>query len=266
MPDPAVAGELALGLNAEQRRQVQIWLESLGFNPRGVDGQFGPGTRGAIRQFQRSKGVEETGFLSAQLFSVLSKDGQQTLSARGSQQSQSEPRSASVSPGGTATGLRSSPNFGEKSNEAELNAAILQLAARFEKIERNVTSHFFNKDTEYLSDYKREYSVSNDSIRETSIGDHRARSRGVFGWGNWRENGMFPSRTEIKWQDIVNSEIRVNDKDPDPNSTRGDRDMSKSGISFYLEAGNKKIGPFRRNDAEELVNMIRTVQGKMRSR
>jgi formylglycine-generating enzyme required for sulfatase activity len=66
-------------LSVDQRRQVQAWLEALGFDPRGVDGQFGPGTRGAIRSFQRSKSLAETGFLSADLITALAADGPPAL-------------------------------------------------------------------------------------------------------------------------------------------------------------------------------------------
>jgi formylglycine-generating enzyme required for sulfatase activity len=73
--DPAAAGEAALALSSDRRRQVQEWLGALGFDPRGIDGQFGPGTRGAIRAYQRSRGSPETGFLSHELLVALAADG-----------------------------------------------------------------------------------------------------------------------------------------------------------------------------------------------
>jgi formylglycine-generating enzyme required for sulfatase activity len=78
-PDTGAVAEAALGLSLEQRRQVQVWLEALGFDPRGIDGQFGPGTRGAIRSFQRSKSLAETGFLSAEVITALAADGPPAL-------------------------------------------------------------------------------------------------------------------------------------------------------------------------------------------
>jgi formylglycine-generating enzyme required for sulfatase activity len=71
----AEAIEAAMTLSPDQRRQVQGWLLALGFDPRGVDGQFGPGTRGAIRAFQRSKSLPETGFLTAETVAGLAADG-----------------------------------------------------------------------------------------------------------------------------------------------------------------------------------------------
>ncbi|MFN8722266.1 MAG: SUMF1/EgtB/PvdO family nonheme iron enzyme [Rhodospirillales bacterium] len=75
VPDPSAAAEAALGLSVEERRKVQTSLSALGFDPRGIDGQFGPGTRGAIRAFQKSKNLPETGFLSAEVVTALAADG-----------------------------------------------------------------------------------------------------------------------------------------------------------------------------------------------
>jgi peptidoglycan hydrolase-like protein with peptidoglycan-binding domain len=51
---------------------VQAALSVLGFDPRGIDGVFGDGTRGALRAWQRSEGLGETGFLTADQLSRLS--------------------------------------------------------------------------------------------------------------------------------------------------------------------------------------------------
>lgn len=70
----AEAGEAALALTREARRDVQRDLSLLGFDPRGVDGVFGPGSRAAIRAHQRSLGLPETGFISAEQLSTLRRD------------------------------------------------------------------------------------------------------------------------------------------------------------------------------------------------
>lgn len=70
----AEAGEAALALNREARRDVQRDLSLLEFDPRGVDGVFGPGSRAAIGAHQRSLGLPETGFLSAEQLRVLRRD------------------------------------------------------------------------------------------------------------------------------------------------------------------------------------------------
>ena len=63
--------EAALGLGADARRQVQRDLTVLGHDTRGVDGIFGPGTRGAISNWQEASGLEATGFVTAEQIDIL---------------------------------------------------------------------------------------------------------------------------------------------------------------------------------------------------
>lgn len=60
----ARAAEEALALTRDQRRSVQRNLSLLGFNTRGIDGIFGPATRGAVAGWQRANRYEETGYLT----------------------------------------------------------------------------------------------------------------------------------------------------------------------------------------------------------
>ena len=55
--------ETALALDQAARRGIQQDLTVLGFNPRGIDGIFGPGTRGAISEWQADEGMAASGFL-----------------------------------------------------------------------------------------------------------------------------------------------------------------------------------------------------------
>ena len=55
--------EEALNLSRDERRAIQRDLTLLGRDTRGIDGIFGPGTRGAIRDWQRANDVADTGFL-----------------------------------------------------------------------------------------------------------------------------------------------------------------------------------------------------------
>ncbi len=59
----AQAAEQALALTGDQRRQIQRDLALLGYDPRGVDGIFGPATRTAIRAWQAAAGFTVTGFV-----------------------------------------------------------------------------------------------------------------------------------------------------------------------------------------------------------
>lgn len=66
------ATELAIGLTANDRTGIQRRLLLAGFNPRGVDGSFGPGTRGAISAWQTSRGFTlATGYLNRDQYGAL---------------------------------------------------------------------------------------------------------------------------------------------------------------------------------------------------
>ena len=74
-PQPSVpapeAVEAALGLERAERRQIQLGLASLGYDPGPVDGLFGLGTRGAIGRWQSSRGSEASGHLDAEAAKLL---------------------------------------------------------------------------------------------------------------------------------------------------------------------------------------------------
>jgi len=56
--------EEALELSRADQREIQEDLTVLGYNTRGVDGIFGPGTRGAITNWQQQNGYPQTAYLS----------------------------------------------------------------------------------------------------------------------------------------------------------------------------------------------------------
>lgn len=65
--DPGVQARLAedaLGLNRDQRRAIQRQLSILGFDPKGIDGLFGNGSRAAIQGWQQKNAERATGFLT----------------------------------------------------------------------------------------------------------------------------------------------------------------------------------------------------------
>jgi peptidoglycan hydrolase-like protein with peptidoglycan-binding domain len=59
----AIEMELALTDRDRAVLQRRLWL--LGFDPRGVDGHFGPRTRAAIASWQSAHGFPPTGFLDS---------------------------------------------------------------------------------------------------------------------------------------------------------------------------------------------------------
>ena len=72
-PDGPVAEE-GLGLDRAARRQIQLGLQTAGFDPGGADGLFGPRTRAAIRRWQAAGNVSPTGYLTAVQLQTL-RDG-----------------------------------------------------------------------------------------------------------------------------------------------------------------------------------------------
>lgn len=72
--DPIRLAELAedgLNLSRNERRAIQRNLTLLEFNTRGVDGIFGPGTRGAVRNWQQTNGFAQTSFLTREQINRL---------------------------------------------------------------------------------------------------------------------------------------------------------------------------------------------------
>ncbi len=63
--------EDALGLTREARRAVQTNLTLLNYNTRGVDGIFGPASRGAITNWQQSNGFPQTSYLTRDQVNLL---------------------------------------------------------------------------------------------------------------------------------------------------------------------------------------------------
>lgn len=71
--DRAVAAEKALNLIRDGRRNVQRDLSLLGYDPRGIDGLFGAGTRAAITAWQGDNGFAPTGYLTTDQLREMSR-------------------------------------------------------------------------------------------------------------------------------------------------------------------------------------------------
>ncbi|MCB1389854.1 MAG: peptidoglycan-binding protein [Rhodobacteraceae bacterium] len=67
--------EQALGLTRDERRAIQRDLTILGFDPRGIDGIFGPGTRAAVTAWQGANRLGQTGFLNRDQIFELAQQG-----------------------------------------------------------------------------------------------------------------------------------------------------------------------------------------------
>ena len=67
--------EQALGLTRDERRAIQRDLTILNFDPRGIDGIFGPGTRAAVTAWQGANRLTSSGFLNRDQIFELAQQG-----------------------------------------------------------------------------------------------------------------------------------------------------------------------------------------------
>jgi hypothetical protein len=66
------ASELQIGLTANDRMGIQRRLTLVGYDTRGIDGAFGPGTRNAITRWQQARSfTPASGYLNAQQYQAL---------------------------------------------------------------------------------------------------------------------------------------------------------------------------------------------------
>lgn len=79
--DPLVEAENALNLSRIRKRRVQEFLLALGFDPKGIDGKFGKGTRAALHRWQRSRGYDPTGYLNRRQMRDLRIEGERAVEA-----------------------------------------------------------------------------------------------------------------------------------------------------------------------------------------
>ena len=70
-PAEWAAAEVALGMTSARIREMQQHLKALGHDPRSLDGNLGPGTRTAIKSWQKSRGLRETGYASGEFLRLL---------------------------------------------------------------------------------------------------------------------------------------------------------------------------------------------------
>lgn len=62
---------LRYGVKGEDVKELQRALYKLGYEPRGVDGMFGPGTQAAVQQFQKNNHLEIDGLAGPQTVRML---------------------------------------------------------------------------------------------------------------------------------------------------------------------------------------------------
>jgi len=75
----AEAAENLLRLSNADRQRIQIAMTSLGFDTRGSDGIFGPRSREMIASWQRARGQQSNGYLTASQQQALLREGAQAI-------------------------------------------------------------------------------------------------------------------------------------------------------------------------------------------
>jgi peptidoglycan hydrolase-like protein with peptidoglycan-binding domain len=78
--------EEALALGRDTRRGIQESLALLGFDPRGIDGVFGQGSRTAITQWQERFGHAETGYLTREQIVQLTSQAERRRAERAAEE------------------------------------------------------------------------------------------------------------------------------------------------------------------------------------
>jgi len=63
--------EEALQLSRDERREIQRHLDLIGFDPNGIDGLFGRGSRAAISNWQKANGFAQTSYLARDQITLL---------------------------------------------------------------------------------------------------------------------------------------------------------------------------------------------------
>src|SRR5258706_11525736 len=66
---------LKQGSSGPAVKDLQQKLKSLGFDPNGIDGQFGPGTLAAVIAFQKSKGLQTDGMVGPATMAAVQSAG-----------------------------------------------------------------------------------------------------------------------------------------------------------------------------------------------
>ncbi|MFJ9559280.1 helix-turn-helix domain-containing protein [Streptomyces fuscichromogenes] len=64
-----------VGITVESVAEVQCLVRRHGFDPKGIDGSFGPNTRAAVERFQRSRGLTADGIVGPMTWRELRKPG-----------------------------------------------------------------------------------------------------------------------------------------------------------------------------------------------
>ena len=69
--EPTPEPPLSSGSRGEKVEELQKRLQALGYYDGEIDGQFGPGTKGAVVDFQKNNGLDTDGLAGAETLNLL---------------------------------------------------------------------------------------------------------------------------------------------------------------------------------------------------
>jgi len=95
---------LKQGSSGPAVKDLQQKLKGLGFDPKGVDGKFGPGTLAAVMAFQKSKGLQSDGMVGPATMAALQSAGASAASGVGGEVSGGSAGASAVSATPAAAG------------------------------------------------------------------------------------------------------------------------------------------------------------------
>ena len=108
--DPRIQAERDLNLSRLSKRRIQEYLLALGFDPNGIDGLFGRGSRNAIRRWQLKNGYDNDGWLTQEMVDKLTEQGEVALEEqRRIAEEQRRIREAEDNAYWSATGAKATP-------------------------------------------------------------------------------------------------------------------------------------------------------------
>lgn len=161
--------EDALALTRAQRVQVQRDLTVLGYDTRGVDGVFGPGTRSALRDWQAASNRPVTGFLNEQQLAGLTRRGDERRAALAEQ---AEARKAEDDAWARARDVNTVASYRRYLREFPEGRYVNRASTRIEEIEAEAAS------SEEIRAYRRQEDSLELTVASVAVLEQRLKDLG----------------------------------------------------------------------------------------
>ena len=126
---PAQAKRSERALTADERKSLQIALKAAGFYNAAIDGSFGRGTRGSMRDWQAANGYELTGILTTlQRKALMDEYNAPLISVDMTEMANADAGISMQIPAGEVAFARFEPPFAHYDSKGELGARVLLIS------------------------------------------------------------------------------------------------------------------------------------------